>query len=32
VEEAENIGKNRRHINDDSKYEAQQDVWPVLWG
>jgi hypothetical protein len=26
VEEAENIGKNRRHINDDSKYEAQQDV------
>jgi hypothetical protein len=26
VEEAENIGKNRRHINDDSKCDAQQDV------
>lgn len=26
IEEAENIGKSRRHLNDDKKYEVQQAV------
>jgi hypothetical protein len=26
IEEAENIGKHRRHINGDSKYETEQDM------
>jgi OCT family organic cation transporter-like MFS transporter 4/5 len=27
IEEAENIGKHKRHIiNDESKYEVQQDI------
>jgi hypothetical protein len=32
IEEAENIGKSRRHLNDDKKYEVQQAVWPAISG
>lgn len=30
VEEAENIGKHIRRMNDDSEYEAQEHIWRTL--